>query len=132
MDRPVGREEAGSWALVLSLLPFSQDDASYLSGSFPTAQAWGLHPAPGPECGAHTWSMISPNPTKYTEELAPVVTPVALKLHSAWTGGGRDAGHKGPGLIIPVWVPFSAASLGLSLAQHLCPATSWPKQVASR
>lgn len=46
----------------------------------------------------------------------------AVVLLLPWAGmqGPDDQG-------IPIWFSFFAIPLGFSLAQHLCPATSWPK-----
>ena len=113
------------------LLLFLQDDANYLSGPFPIAQALGPHPASGPGYGARASRRISRNSTNYAEKLAPdgyagspgVVLPgQAVSLLLPWAGmqGVDDQG-------IPVWFSFYTTSLGFSLIQHLCPATSWPK-----
>lgn len=74
---------------------------------------------------------ISPNPTKRAEEWAPdgiagspetSVLPCAGLQHSS---SKQQALH-------PSQAFLYAASLGLRLAQRLCPATSWPKRVWSR
>lgn len=136
--RPVPRQLP--WAAVssvLSFLPSSQDEANYLSCSFPVAQAWGFHPAPDPGCGAHALRKISPNPTKYTEELLPDPNnPIELKRRSAWTGGGplpslsKDAGRgtKDQGSASQSGFPFSPplwASVWRSISALPPPGQSW-------
>ncbi|EPY73543.1 slit 3 protein-like protein [Camelus ferus] len=106
---------------MLFLLPSSQDDANYLSGSFPIAQAWKLPLAPDPGCGAHSLRRTSLNPAKYAEELAPSSntgnTEVSLSPDGWWPRFflGRDAG---PGLSILVR-PFGPQSRAVSLPCHL-------------
>lgn len=129
MDHAVWGEEKGRHAAhpspaavssMLFLLPSSQDDANYLSGSFPIAQAWKLPLAPDPGCGAHSLR-TSLNPAKYAEELAPSSntgnTEVSLSPDGWWPRFflGRDAG---PGLSILVR-PFGPQSRAVSLPCHL-------------